>query len=264
LLAQNRRIRGIEVSEVAVGVDLIVEVLRDQAMVVAHVEVRGSAIVLPVGDTIAYKHALEVRYPLAGVPSLIDEPVKSQHDLRHVDPSVRFTRDPHLVVLEGSKLVAEKSEDNSSVVIGRVIVIPLAVFKDISAHRVPDVGRALDVKDVRVVVPRPVIESEVVSAILKGVGTVLLGPPKHGRAARATVEPDDHRVSLGIVPTEGSDVVILFRGIGDWDVSRVEPEGDVWLLPQLSDKVFCRVPRSLGSHCRSEAHNCEYFLQHTC
>lgn len=166
-------------------------------------EVGGCAVVLPVSHTVAYEHALKVRYPLASFLGLIDEPVETKHDLRHVDPSVRLSSDPHLVVLDGGELITEESKHNLEVVISTVVVVPLAVLQHISADRVADVGGAFDIEHIGFVVPRPVIEGEIICSILKRVGSMLLSPSEHRGAARTSIEPDDDRIINGIVSAQG-------------------------------------------------------------
>ena len=134
--------------------------------------------------------------------------------------------------MEGGELDREQLQHSLEVVIGGVLIRPDALG-GIRADRVADVGGDIDVEHVSVVVPRPVVECEVVGTVLHGVGAVLLGPSEHGRAAGAAIEPNNDGVGSGIVSAESSQVVELLLGVWNLEISRVETVRDVWLLPEL-------------------------------
>jgi hypothetical protein len=156
--------RGVKVREIAVLLHIVVKLIRDKTVVVSHVEVGRGAIIFPVGNTIADEHSLEFGNPFTGRFGSIDEHVKSQGELRHIDAGIRLSSDPEGIVLQGGKLCGQKLKNSLEVVVGRVVVVPLTLAQ-ISANRETDISRALNVEHVGIVVPRPVIESEVVGTV---------------------------------------------------------------------------------------------------
>ena len=71
------RIRGVEVSDVAVVVNIVEKFITDQSMIVAHVEISWGAIVFPVRHTITYHETLKVGVPFSCWLCIIDISIKT-------------------------------------------------------------------------------------------------------------------------------------------------------------------------------------------
>jgi len=144
--------RGIDVGEIAVvRSEVIINTITNQAMVISHVEISGVAIVFPVGHTVADHEALEVGLPLTRLGAG-DIHVKSQSELRNVDPSIRLARNKQLIVLKSSKLILKKGKHCGQVIISRVVIIEIA-FAQVSTDGISYSGRCLDVYHVSIIVP---------------------------------------------------------------------------------------------------------------
>jgi hypothetical protein len=61
----NWRIWGIVISDVAIVVYIVEKLITDQSVIVTHMEISGSAIVFPVGHTIANHETLKVWVPFS-------------------------------------------------------------------------------------------------------------------------------------------------------------------------------------------------------
>lgn len=72
--------------KVAVSIHGVEQFVTDKSVVVGHVEISGSAIVLPVSNTVADHHSLEVGDPASF--GVVDKGVKSKHKLGNVDSSI--------------------------------------------------------------------------------------------------------------------------------------------------------------------------------
>jgi hypothetical protein len=126
------------------------------------VEISGSAIVLPVSNTVADHHSLEVGDPASF--GVVDKGVESKHKLGDVDSSIWLSCNVEVVILKCGELVLEQVKHCLEGIISWVLICPNA-FVVILTYWISDVSGALDPEHVGVIVPRPVIESEVFISI---------------------------------------------------------------------------------------------------
>jgi len=172
-----------ELIEGAVVLELgIVELLVNQTMPVGHLESGRGAIILPVGDTIADHHTLQVWQESVWVVQVsLDVVVHQPKKVGNVNASVGLTRDVKIVALELWELL-EPSKDCLEVVLCRIVV------REFEAHlgrvcevRIAYTGWLLDVQHVSLSVPAVRICSLVPSCIsvLPLEGSVFLHETKH-------------------------------------------------------------------------------------
>ena len=130
----------------------VVQVLADQRVPVAHVDVSALSIIFPVGDTIADGETLEVRLIdviIVGVLLVVLVDVVGK--VRHVDASIGLTRDEEIVFLILRELF-EPLKHNSKIVSTALVVIESAVLDRI-AVRVANTSGLLDVEQVGLAIP---------------------------------------------------------------------------------------------------------------
>ena len=210
--------RSVNVGEVAVvGCEVIIHGVTNKAMIVAHVEVGRVTIVFPVGHTVANHEPSEVGLPVGGL-SVVDVLVNTKSQLRHVDASVGLSRNVQIIVLKSSEFSLKQSQHRHKVVISRVSIVEFT-FVGISADRVAYSSGSFNVNHVSVIVPRPVVESEVGGSICQRIRAMLLGPAEHRRAARTAIEPDNNWIIHGIIATESCYVMEFLLGSSDWHIT---------------------------------------------
>ena len=69
---------------------------------------------------------------------------------------------------------------------------------------------------------------------------MLLGPPEHRRAARATIEPNDNWIASIITLTESSDIVKTFLSSSNGKITGEETERKIFLVEKRVYLVFER------------------------
>uniref|UniRef100_A0A7S3HWM2 Uncharacterized protein n=1 Tax=Favella ehrenbergii TaxID=182087 RepID=A0A7S3HWM2_9SPIT len=205
---------------VAIELDeLLVHLLANEGVPVAHVDVAGRRVILPVGDTVADGETLQVGLEDAVVSGvLLVVLVDIVREVGNVDASIGLTRDVKLVVLVLREL-REPLEDDSEVILTTLLVIEGAVLSVVTVG-VADTSGLLDVEQVGLTVPGELALVELVAARLDAEGTVLLHEAEHGRAAGATVEPDKHGGVLGVVLGLEEQVVDLLGRLSDVEIAR--------------------------------------------
>ena len=97
----------------------IEKTIRDETVVIGHVEESRGAIVLPVSHTVTDHETLEVGNPGFRILGLgvIDETINSQCKLRNVDTSIRFTREVQRVVLKSGEFVFKQVNESNQIII---------------------------------------------------------------------------------------------------------------------------------------------------
>jgi len=138
LVQRSGRVSEALVGEVA-ALDLIVEVVIVETVPVGHLNEGGESIVFPVGHSVSNHEALKVRHPALSLV-VSDVVVDLLNNLRHVDASVRLSRDVEFIVHEIRELYLEQVEHSLEVIGGGVVVVPLAL-SPVRAEREAHVGR---------------------------------------------------------------------------------------------------------------------------
>lgn len=204
------------------GLNLIVEGGVVERVPVAHVDEGRGGIELPVSYTIADSEALEV-----GLENLVVFTMGSVMlidvvgHVGHVNSSIRFSREPEVVLLELRVLFIE-SQDHGQVILAGGFVIESTVF-DSSAGGVSDSSRLVDPEHVHLFVPRlgVFVPCSFLVSRFDVEGTVFLSETKHGRASWTTIGPDHDwrvsRVSLSL----SKHIVDIFGSTREVDVARV-------------------------------------------
>lgn len=172
-----------ELIEGAVVLELgIVELLVNQTMPVGHLESGRGAIILPVGDTIADHHTLQVWQESVWVVQVsLDVVVHQPKKVGNVNASVRLSRDIKIVALELRELL-EPSKDCLEVVLCRIVVREFeAHLRRVCKVRIANTSWLLDVQHVSFSVPAVGIRSLVPGciSILPLEGSVFLHETKH-------------------------------------------------------------------------------------
>lgn len=166
--------------------------------------------------------------------------------IRSVDPSVALSSDVEIVASELGETLIEVLEASEGILGLRHITVE-EIFGGVS-QRETNAGRALNVKEVGAHVPGVRIWLDNSFAVIKYVGTVLLEKTKHRGAARTTVEPNEDRVSSGLVKRFNEDIVQLPLGTSDVKVATV-PSG--WQRSTVRQRL------DLVSHVVSSLDHCE-------
>lgn len=117
-------------------------------------------------------------------------------EVGHVDSSVGFTGDVEWVVEELRVARVEVLNGGHGIAGLRHIIVD-AVLR-VHANRETDTSRAFNIEHVCPFIPGVRIVLDVELTIVDHEGTVFLEQSKQRRAARAAIEPDDHRVVLRI------------------------------------------------------------------
>jgi len=209
-------------------------------------------IVGPVGGTVSDHGALDidvvelvVEFRLQVV--LVDLP----GEVGHVDSGVGLTRDEKLRLFELGELGVEILEGVHGVNrLNHVVGFPVLLG---ASSGEADTSGTLEPHNVSAGVPGEGVLVDTVGAVFNNTGTILLHEAEHGRASRATVEPDHDGVGLGVVERLGEDVM-EFLGLSGREVAGVGVTVEGRSLGEGSHEVFCGGSHSDGSE---KASNCE-------
>lgn len=215
-----------------VSLNLVSERLRHQHSVVENV-VRGRrSVESPVRDAVAYHEACQVDLVLIRrlvLVVLVDLVGKK----RNVDASVRLARNVDRVRYVRLVFEAvEPAKKDLEVVMCAAVVGVRAILRSrqVVAGRKANACRLLDVQDVGLVVPGPLVGSVGRVAVPQYVGAGLLQEAEHRGAARASVEPDEQWSRRSVLLRLKENVVDALAGTGDIDESRVDSERSVSLV----------------------------------
>mmetsp|Transcript_41862 Transcript_41862/g.64053 ORF Transcript_41862/g.64053 Transcript_41862/m.64053 type:complete len:442 (-) Transcript_41862:76-1401(-) len=218
-LFRNLGLVELKVSVVALlFLHLVVQLLAVEAAAKEELDHGVVAVVLPVGHTVSDEETLQVQLIVFGL-SLRVLFIDTVEQVGHVDTGVRLAREPELVGFELG-VSGEPAVDGSQVVDGAVSISPLAVVV-LSAGGESDTRGLVDVEHVSVGVEGVLVGEEVGVTIVLHVGSVLLDESLHGRAAGASVEPDQDGVIGGLVLGGDKSIEDILVRVIQGDVPRV-------------------------------------------
>ena len=111
----------------------------------------------------------------------------------HVKTSVALSRNEQRIVGVFRELFVKLLQSNESV-FRRAHVRVLDIVTVIGHDRVPDAGWRFNIEHVGLIVPGVGVDIHGLSVIINDPRSVFLPKPKHRRASRATIEPDQERI----------------------------------------------------------------------
>ena len=193
---------------------LFVSLFRNERVPVVELNLSGSGIVLPVRAAISNHHSLKIRCELARAKMDLIEMVDLIYQIRHVNTSVRLSSDVKFIGLVLWVLFIPR-QNNLKIVLCDIVVIKhafiLMVF--VITVRVPNASWLLDVENRGFSVPWVFVNFQFSSSVILLIRSIFLHESLHRWAPRATIEPNNQRISRWVLLAFNKEVMDLFWSI---------------------------------------------------